>query len=312
VVGARVTFSVIVPVRDDPGGLEIALNGLQEQVHAPDEVIIVNASEEPIPQPDVSTLPLRVAQPGRAFPGKARNIGARAATHEWLVFLDAGARPIPEWLENFRLAADRSPAAQVIFGCYVPNLRDEWDWAAAGVYLSPRSAPEQGSYPTAASLCVRRRFWESSGGMAEDLRAGEDLLFFRDLEARRVPTATAPGARVVWDLPSGPRAHHLRLRRYSAATWRTELARQWHWPLIRMYAVALAIAFATPMLHPALGAVVPILVAVRLARNYRRRKPGLPRPLTSTRALRLAIMTGLVDAATFLGIWDSLIERQPR
>ncbi len=311
-MGTRVTFSVVVPVRDDPSGLNVTLDGLREQLHAPDEVIIVNAGEEPLAPIDIPTLRLRVAHSGRAFPGRARNFGAHVAAHEWLVFLDAGARPIPEWLESFRLAAERVPNADVIFGCYVPNLRDEWDWAAAAVYLSPRSAPEQGSYPTTASLCIRRRFWERTGGMAEDLRAGEDLLFFRDLEDRRVPTATAPGARVVWDLPCGAWAHHLRLRRYSAATWRTELARQWHWPVLRMYAIALAIAVATPLLHPAWATAVPALAAVRVARNYRRRKPGLPPALTSMRVLRLIVMTGLVDAATFLGIWDSLRRRQPR
>jgi len=148
--------------------------------------------------------------------------------------------------------------------------------------------------------------------MPENLRAGEDLLFFRDIETRRVLAVTALGARVVWDLPAGAWAHFSRLRRYSVATWPTELARRWHWPLIRMYAAALAMISVMPALHPALAAVVPALVAVRVARNYHRRMPGLPLALTPTRVLRLVAMTGLADAATLLGIWDSLSRRQPR
>jgi len=303
---------VIIPVRDDTAGLEVALDGLRHQLHPPDEVIIANASGKPLPSPRAPKWSLRVIEVGPSFPGKARNAGARAAEHQWLVFLDAGARPTPEWLDSFCLAAEQTPDVQVIYGCYLPNLRDEWDWAAAGVYLPSRPAPDVGCHPTTASLCVRRGFWESTAGMPENLRAGEDLLFFRDVETRRALAVTALGARVVWDLPAGARAHFSRLRRYSAATWPTELARRWHWPLIRMYAAALAMISAMPALHPAFAAVVPALVAVRVARNYHRRMPGLPLALTPIRVLRLAAMTGLVDAATLLGIWDSLSRRQPR
>jgi hypothetical protein len=306
------TFSVIIPVRDDAAGLEVALDGLRQQLHPPDEVIVVNASSEPLPPQRDPTLPLRVTEAGPSFPGKARNAGAKAATHQWVVFLDAGARPTPDWLESFRLAAEEAPAAQVIYGCYVPNIRNEWDRAAAGVYLPPRAAPDLGCYPTTASLCVRRRFWESTGGMPENLRAGEDLLFFRGLETKRTLTIPAPGARVVWDLPAGAWAHYRRLRRYSSATWPTELALRWQWPLIRMYAAALAVVAIVPVLHPALAAAVPVLVAVRIARNYHRRMAGLSVTLTPIRVVRLVAMTGLVDAATFLGIWDSLRRRQPQ
>jgi hypothetical protein len=302
---------VIIPVRDDAAGLEVALDGLRHQLHPPDEVIIANASDKSLASPTVAEWSLRVIEVGPSFPGKARNAGARAADNEWLAFLDAGARPTPDWLSSFYLAAEQTPDVQVIYGCYLPNVRDEWDWAAAGVYLPPRLTPDVGCYPTTASLCVRRGFWDSTAGMPENLRAGEDLLFFRDIETRHVLAVTAPRARVVWDLPAGAWAHFRRLRRYSAATWPTELARRWHWPLIRMYAGALAMISVIPVLHPAWAGVVPALVAARVARNYHRRMPGLLPALTPIRVLRLVAMTGLVDAATLLGIWDSLSRRRP-
>ena len=146
--------------------------------------------------------------------------------------------------------------------------------------------------------------------MPENLRAGEDLLFFREVEKSDALSAPAPGARVIWDLPAGARGHYRRLRRYSSATWPTELARRWHWRLIRMYGAALALVSNLPLLHPALAAVLPVLVAVRIARNYRRRMPGLAHALRAMRTLRLVFMTGLVDVATFVGIWDSLSRRQ--
>lgn len=304
-------FSVIIPVRDDDEGLGVAMEGLHQQTRPPDEVIIVNASERSLVAPRDSTLPIRVVDCGPSFPGKARNAGARAAHHPWLVFLDAGVRPTPEWLDAFHRAAVQVPDAEVIQGCYVPNLCDEWDLAAAGVYLPPRPTPYAGNYPTTASLCVRRTFWDSTGGMAEELRAGEDLLFFRLIEDRPVRTVPAPAARVLWNLPKGPREHYRRLRRYSSATWPTELARSWQWPLLRMYAVVGAIMSAIPWLHPALLPVVPALVLARIARNYHRRRNGLQHGLTPTRAVRLVAMTGLVDAATLSGVLDALSSRRP-
>jgi glycosyltransferase involved in cell wall biosynthesis len=305
-------FSVIVPVRNDITGLGVALDGLKQQVCSPDEVLIVNAGDEPLTLPGTTKLPLRVAEAGPAFPGRARNTGARAAAHEWLVFVDGGTRPVPEWLDSFRLAAEQRPDAELIYGCFLPALRDDWDWAAAGVYLPPRPAQDAGSYPTTASLCVRRDFWDSIGGMPEDLRAGEDLLFFRSVAVRGAVAVVTPGARVIWDLPAGAWAHYNRLRLYSAATWPTELAQQWHWPLIRMYAAAMGVVLATPLVHSALPALLLALAAVRITRNYLRRRQGLPPPLTPSRALRIVAMTGLADAATLLGIWDSLTQRRSR
>lgn len=303
-------FSVIIPVREDTAGLAVALDGLREQVRPPDEVLVVNAGDGPLALSGAPTLPFRLTEAGPAFPGRARNVGARLASHQWLVFLDSGTRPVPEWLDSFCLAAEQRPDAELIYGCFVPVLRDGWDWAAAGVYLPPRSAQDAGSYPTTASLCVCRDFWAKTGGMPEDLRAGEDLRFFRDVATRGAVAVFAPGACVAWDLPAGARGHYRRLRRYSAAAWPTELARRWHWPLIRMYAVGLAIVLAASLLHAALAALLPVLAAMRITRNYLRRVRGLPPPLTPAKALRIVAMTGLVDAATMLGIWDSLTSRR--
>jgi hypothetical protein len=307
-----VNFSVIVPVRDDAPALDVALSGLRQQLHPPDEVIIVNAGAQPLARPMDVTLPLRIVEAGPSLPGRARNEGAKAARSEMLVFLDAGTRPVPGWLDSFRRAARETPDTQVIYGCFVPNLRNEWDCAAAGVYLPARVSPHVGSWPTAASLCIRRELWANTGGMPENLRAGEDLIFIRELQTRGVRAVHAADARVVWDLPSNACGHYRRLRRYSAATWTTDLARQWQWPVIRMYAAGAAALTILPVLHWSLLAVPPFLAVLRVARNYGRRRPGLSWRLTTGRALRLVAMTALVDAATFSGIWDAFCQRAPR
>ena len=58
-------FSVIIPVRDDAAGLGVALDGLQLQIRPADEVVIVNAGEEPLAPPEATSLPLRFTETGR-------------------------------------------------------------------------------------------------------------------------------------------------------------------------------------------------------------------------------------------------------
>jgi hypothetical protein len=198
---------------------------------------------------------------------------------------------------------------QVIYGCFRPRLIDDWDWAAAAVYLPPMPSDRLGSSPTTASLCLRRDYWQALTGMPEDLRAGEDLLFFRDLESRMPATATAESALVEWDLPSGPWAQYRRLRRYSAATWPTRLASRWHRPVLRMYAAALALIVAASLGHPALLVALPGLALLRIGRNYARRASGLPGTLTLGRAWRIGVATVLADAAMFAGIRDAFLGR---
>lgn len=303
--------SVVIPVRDDPDGLALALGGLAQQSSRPDEIIIVDASREPVPLRVPGLESLTMLRIGPALPGQSRNAGARAARHPWLVFLDAGTQPVPGWLASFRSVAGSVPTAQVIYGGYVARLKDGWDWAAAAVYLTAPPAGGTACFPTSASLCIRREAWERLGGMREDLRAGEDLLFFRRVEREGVPTARAPGAQVLWDLPRGASGHFARLRRYSAATWRTPLASSWQLPVLRMYAATLLTAALAIAFHVALLVGVPLLAIIRMTRNYRRRRVALEGPLAPGRILRIVAMTGLADAATLLGVWDAMRQWRP-
>jgi hypothetical protein len=301
--------SVVVPIRDDPAGLSVALAGLAEQSRPPDEVILVNAGQGALTMSPAPLLEVRVVGAPGALPGEARNRGAAAASHPWVAFLDAGTRPVPGWLEAFHCALSRAPEARVLYGTYVPLLQDDWDWAAAAAYLAPASAPERGRHPTSASLLVERTVWEALGGMPKDLRAGEDLLFFREVATRGTAVAVVEEAIVRWQLPRGPLGHFRRLRRYSRATWPTALAATWQWPVLRMYAAGAAVVLAAALLQPLVAWVLLAAATLRVARNYRRRRFGLPGRLTLARLWRLGTLTLLADAATLLGVWDSLTRR---
>jgi hypothetical protein len=298
-------MTVVVPVRGDVTGLAVALAGLAGQDNQPAEVLVVNAGRH---QLSPAALPaqkvrMRILTLGPAFPGAARNLGVSAARTEWIALLDAGTQPLPGWLRAFRRAATAHPDAEILFGSYQPKLSDDWDWAAAATYLAPPLDVIGNRAPTTASLCIRKGTWQRIGGMRDDLRAGEDLLFFQKIAASPIPTATVRDASVIWTLPPGPCGHFARLRRYSAVTWPTVLRKQWQIPLLRMYGAGSALILSGLAYHPMLALAVA-LGAVRLLKNFLQRKCCLQGSLTPSRLSRLVTMYILADLATLAGIWD--------
>ena len=90
-------ISVIVPTYQAPAALALTLAGLERQDWPREllEVVVVDDGSDPPVEPPCSSLDLRVVrQPRRGFGlARARNTGARAASHDILVFLDGDVIP---------------------------------------------------------------------------------------------------------------------------------------------------------------------------------------------------------------------------
>lgn len=299
--------TVVIPVRDDPDGLRRSLAGLQRQIVTPDAVLVVNAGDTPLPGCATEGIAIRELRVGPAMPGAARNAGAAIVGTKWLAFLDAGTEPPPSWLAAFSEAADATPEAEVLFGSYVPRMQDDWDWAAIATYLAPPNTAELGRSPTTASMCLRRSTWDRLGGMSDDLRAGEDLIFFERIAACGAKTAVVPKAQVTWDLPAGPSGHYRRLRSYSRATWPTALSRRWQQPVLRMYLTGALAALAFLVSYPPLIGLVGALTVARLVKAVVERWHALPRPATLSRLARIPVMLAVADFATLSGVADEVM-----
>src|SRR2546423_13661712 len=95
---ARMKITVVVPVRNEASSIYSLLSGLRQQTRPPDEVIIVDGGStdktSAIVESEInSTSNLRLIREANAWPGRGRNVGARAAANEWLAVIGAGARP---------------------------------------------------------------------------------------------------------------------------------------------------------------------------------------------------------------------------
>jgi glycosyltransferase involved in cell wall biosynthesis len=92
------TLSVIIPATDRPRTLDRAVRAVKEAEPPPDEVIVID-------------------RPRELFSGTARNLGAREAKGEILVFVDADVEVHPDAFVRIRAAFD-DPELTAVFGAY--------------------------------------------------------------------------------------------------------------------------------------------------------------------------------------------------
>ncbi|MEU8124812.1 HAD-IIIA family hydrolase [Spirillospora sp. NPDC049024] len=105
------SHTVVIPTIGRPSlrvTLEALLTALEDGAGpAPHEIIVVDdrpAPGAPLPLPPSAGPEIRVLRSGGRGPAAARNTGWRAATTEWVAFLDDDVVPEPKW--PTRLAAD--------------------------------------------------------------------------------------------------------------------------------------------------------------------------------------------------------------
>ncbi|HEY9404152.1 MAG TPA: hypothetical protein VIQ24_15955, partial [Pyrinomonadaceae bacterium] len=239
-----------------------------------------------------------------ALPGRGRNLAIERAAHEWIASLDGGIRPRPDWLEHLVAAARREPQAEVIYGVAEP-LTDTYFTECAAISYVPGGRMTQ----SIASCLLRRSAWAAAGGFPENLRSGEDLLFFRSLEAANVRAAKSADAVVAWELRPTLASTFRRFTVYSRNGMLAGLGREWQFNLTRLYLVLALLVVAGFFAWPFL-LLPPIILLLRTARRvrgwYRARAPERVwrELLNPRRVLTVAWISLAIDIAAFYGVWQ--------
>lgn len=306
--------SVIVPVRDEEQSIRELLDSLLKQTRPPDEIVIadggsVDATPQIIEEYIQQGAPVRLLRAGPALPGRGRNLGAAAATYEWLAFTDAGIRLNRDWLETLLARAAQDRSIDIVYGSWEPVTDTFFKECAAIAYVPP-PAPRDGIVARPrfiASTLLRREAWERVGGFPEDLRSAEDLLFMERLEAAGYRAVFEPRAQVHWNLRPTLGATFKRFLVYSRNNIRAGLWRQWQATILFRYAILLVL-FVLALLVDSWWILVPVtawllMLAARAAVSIRRNRHCYPASFFHNvlRGGLIVSLLAVLDVAAIIG-----------
>jgi hypothetical protein len=167
----------VIPVYNRPSGLRRAVLSALEQQPIPQVIVVDDGSDDGTIDAIADLQPHAqvVRSSERVGPSAARNLGAGAATGEWLLFLDSDDVLLPGATMEFERLTD---VGDVRLAMAMATFEDEED--------GPRFSGLAGSF------VVRHADFHRIGGYDEELRYGENA----DLLERLVGCAPAYGPEV--------------------------------------------------------------------------------------------------------------------
>jgi glycosyltransferase involved in cell wall biosynthesis len=306
--------SVIVPVRDEEQSIRELLDSLLKQTRPPDEIVItdggsVDATPQIIEEYIRQGAPVRLIRAGAALPGRGRNLGAAAASSDWLAFTDAGIRLANDWLETLVTRAEQDKTIDVVYGSWEPVTDTFFKECAAIAYVPP-PAPREGivSRPRfIASTLLRREAWAAVSGFPEDLRSAEDLVFMDRVEHAGYRAVFEPRAQVHWNLRPTLGATFKRFLVYSRNNIRAGLWRQWQATILVRYALLLGLLAVVLLIDPRWVWLVPalwlLMLAARALVSIRRNRHCYPASLghNLVRGALVISLLAVLDAAAIAG-----------
>lgn len=216
---------VIVPTYRRPEGLGRLLRGLRPQLEGyPNRRLIVVNDGSHDQRYQAAIEPYRdiadyVVAPENGGPSAARNLGAKRAGEEYLVFIDDDCVAPPYWLDWLCAVLAENPDADAVGGMtralksQSPGLFEQFI-AEAEYHPQPAVLEGQLVLLVSASLAVRRAAFAAVGGFDETLVTTEDRNLTYRLARNRAIFHLDFGWFVYHDMASSPRTHFRRYYRY--------------------------------------------------------------------------------------------------
>jgi len=186
-------LSLVIPALNEEKFLPHLLTSLARQTKQDFEVVVVDGSSQDrtveAARAFHSKLPmLKVIVSEKAGLPLQRNLGARATTGEWLVFIDADSRLLPYFIERIEWFIEKQQP-----GIFTSWFRPDSEVSGDALFTLIANSFVEGSIyfhrPIAPGplTAVRRDVFEMVGGYNEALTFGEDYDLTRKIAERGIP-----------------------------------------------------------------------------------------------------------------------------
>ena len=194
------TVSVIIPAYNAAGFVDRAIESALAQTHPPLEILVIDDGSKDATSEVVARWapPVRLLQQQNGGPAAARNHGAREARGEWLAFLDADDRWLPEKLAR-QLASAKTPDVALVYSR--PPMH-------AGRVISPMADFDtlwQRNFLITSAVMVRRDVFKRHDGFDEEraLIGVEDYNLWLRMAAAGERLVLCPEAHVIYSPAPG-------------------------------------------------------------------------------------------------------------
>ncbi len=191
--------TLVIPILNEAESLPELLEALKAQNHRPNEIIFSDAGsidggpalidawwqEKGWDNASYSVI----FRPG-ALPGAGRNAGVHAASNPWIAFIDGGIIPACDWLEQLCRHTQATQALAVFGVCHF-SAQKSFDKAICALSYGHGAV-----HPVIPASLFARDVFTEIGDFPSHLRAGEDLVWMADFQARYGAREICPAARV--------------------------------------------------------------------------------------------------------------------
>ena len=186
-------FSFVIPTLNEEGFLSNLLTSLTHQTKQDFEVVVVDGSSTDdtvgLDQSFASKLPkLQIFSSGKANLPLQRNLGARASTGEWLVFVDADSMLLPYFIERLEHFIE-AQNPKFLTSWFRPDSETTGDaifTLVSNLFFEGGLAFHRPCAPGPLTV-VKRDTFDLVNGYNETLTFGEDYDFSRRIVAQGIP-----------------------------------------------------------------------------------------------------------------------------
>ncbi|HIH16610.1 MAG TPA: glycosyltransferase [Candidatus Diapherotrites archaeon] len=153
-------ISLILVSRNEERHAPAFFKALQRQTRKPEEVILVDAFTDRMPEiaePFVDQIVKALPPPGRDNAGFKRNIGVQHSSREIVAFTDFDAEPRPDWIEAIHRFFASHPEAKVMQGQVLIHSQDG---SERGIFAS--GLAERGEFINCCNAAFHREVLEKN------------------------------------------------------------------------------------------------------------------------------------------------------